>query len=74
MKRLFYAAILCGVLGAVGTPISKAQISSTGPAGLTRQMPRIYGPYMAASARTRYRQRHKHGSRYTSGRVRRHRH
>jgi hypothetical protein len=43
-------SILCTVFGAVITP---AQVASTGPAALARQMPRIYAPYLANISRVR---------------------
>jgi hypothetical protein len=58
-KRLLVFSLLVGLLSF--TPSSaKAQISTTGPAGLARQMPQVYGPYMANRSRIKYHQKQKH--------------
>jgi len=59
MRKRLLAFLLIGAF--VGfSPSASAQISNTGPAGLARQMPRIYGPYMANSSRIKNQKKHKH--------------
>jgi hypothetical protein len=60
MKKQLQVVVLLAALLGLGSVPSSAQISTTGPAGLARQMPRIYGPHMANRARIKYRQRTKH--------------
>lgn len=59
MKKQLQVLVLLVALLGVGPVPSSAQISTTGPAGLSRQMPRIYGPHMANRARIKYQQRQK---------------
>ncbi len=60
MRKRLFAFFLLGALVSLAPPSVSAQISNTGPAGLARQMPRIYGPYMANSSRIKNQQKHKH--------------
>lgn len=75
MKKVRIIVLACALLGLTSIPLS-AQVSNTGPAGLARQMPRIYGPYMANRARIKYQQKHgrqrRHVNRHVSSRTRRH--
>lgn len=50
-----------------------AQVFNTGPAGLARQMPRIYGPHMANRARLKYLEKRKRALRPSRRRVPTHR-
>ena len=72
MKKHFFVIVLSIALTAFGSLSANAQVSNTGPAGLARQMPRIYGPYMANRARIRYHQRHGHQRRHSAGHTRQH--
>ena len=61
-KRLSILALL-GALVCLAPSSATAQIYNTGPAGLARQMPTIYGPYLANISRVRITQkRGKHSS------------
>jgi len=59
MKRQLLAAVLLIAFVGFATAPVRAQISTTGPAGLARQMPRIYSPYMANRSRIKNQQKHK---------------
>jgi hypothetical protein len=75
MKKQFRVVILVlACLGIAAVPLS-AQVSTTGPAGLARQMPRIYGPHMANVSRVRNQQKHKvKNKKVKTTRKRNHRH
>lgn len=60
MRKQLLVFFLLGSLLALSPAPAAAQISTTGPAGLARQMPRIYGPYMANRSRIKFQQKHKH--------------
>jgi hypothetical protein len=60
MRKPLLVFFLFGSLLVFLPTSASAQISTTGPAGLARQMPRIYGPYMANRARIKFQQKHKH--------------
>jgi hypothetical protein len=60
MRKRLLVFVLLGALVSFGPSLANAQISTTGPAGLARQMPQIYGPYMANRSRILYHQKHKH--------------
>jgi hypothetical protein len=59
MRKSLLVFFLLGVLLYFVPAPAAAQVSTTGPAGLARQMPRIYSPYMANRARIKYKQKHK---------------
>jgi hypothetical protein len=59
MRKQFLVFVLLGALLTFAPSSANAQISNTGPAGLARQMPRIYGPYMANRSRIKYHKKHK---------------
>jgi hypothetical protein len=67
-KRLLVFFLLCALIS-ICPPPANSQIANTGPAGLARQMPRIYGPYMANRSRIKYKQKQKQKQR----RLHRHR-
>jgi hypothetical protein len=54
MFAFFLMAALAGA-----AQVCEAQIATTGPGGLAREMPRIYGPYMANSSRIKNQQKQK---------------
>ena len=51
MRKRLVVLFLLGSLAAFAPSSAGAQISTTGPAGLLREMPRIYGPHMANKSR-----------------------
>jgi hypothetical protein len=51
MRKRLVVLLLLGSLAGFAPSSSNAQISTTGPAGLLREMPRIYGPHMANKSR-----------------------
>jgi hypothetical protein len=51
--------LLIGAFVVTAPSTASAQTYSTGPAGLARQMPQIYSPYMANQARIKYQQKKK---------------
>jgi hypothetical protein len=57
-KQLRVVTLVFAFLGIATVPLS-AQVATTGPAGLARQMPRIYGPHMANVSRIKNQQKHK---------------
>jgi hypothetical protein len=67
-KRLFLG-LLIGALVVVAPSTTSAQTYSTGPAGLARQMPQIYSPYMANQARIKYQQKKKLKKKRTNTRT-----
>ena len=60
MRKLCIAAAIACTLLSLTLPRSMGQVFDTGPAGLTRQMPQIYGPHMARMSQLKYQQRHNH--------------
>ena len=70
MKKQLGILVLLVVFASLGMQSSNAQVATTGPAGLARQMPRIYGPYMANRARIKYAQKHKKMSHKKSNKPR----
>ena len=71
MRKPLLVIFLFGVVFYFLPAPAAAQISTTGPAGLARQMPRIYGPYMANRARIKYKQKHKQRRHQSTHRARR---
>lgn len=71
MRKQLLTFFLFGALFGFVPPSAEAQISTTGPAGLARQMPRIYGPYMANRSRIKNKQKAKHRRHQTRSRPRR---
>ena len=63
MKKQLSILLLVAMLVPAGPLPMAAQVFNTGPAGLARQMPRIYGPHMANSARLKYLQKRKRSRR-----------
>jgi hypothetical protein len=57
-KRLSVVVLLVAGVALSAVPL-RAQIATTGPAGLARQMPRIYAPHMANVSRVRNQQKKK---------------
>ena len=53
MIRRLFIFFLLGLLASLAPSSANAQVYSTGPAGLARQMPTIYGPYLANISRVR---------------------
>lgn len=53
MKNWLYTAARAIVVCALCVAVTPAQISTTGPAALARQMPTIYAPYLANISRVR---------------------
>lgn len=51
MRKRLVVLFLLGSLAGFSSASASAQISTTGPAGLLREMPRIYGPHMANKSR-----------------------
>jgi hypothetical protein len=51
MRKKLVVLFLLGSLSGFAPSSASAQISTTGPAGLLREMPRIYGPHMANKSR-----------------------
>ena len=51
MRNRLVVLFLLSSLACFAPSSASAQIFDTGPAGLTRQMPRIYGPHMANRSR-----------------------
>ena len=58
MKKFCTVVLVCA-FASFASLETRAQISTTGPAGLARQMPQVYSPYMANRTRIKYQQRHK---------------
>ena len=74
MRKQFLSLALIGAILFLIPLYSRAQVATTGPAGLARQMPSIYGPYMANRSRLKNQQRLHHSRvRYASRTRRRHR-
>jgi len=71
MRKRLLVFVLLGALLSFAPSLANAQISTTGPAGLARQMPQIYGPYMANRSRILYHQKHKHRRHQHGHRTRR---
>ena len=57
MRKQLFVLFILGALTGVGPLAANAQIYNTGPAGLARQMPTVYGPYLANISRVRILQR-----------------
>jgi hypothetical protein len=53
MKNCLYIALRVAIACTLCAVITPAQIATTGPAGLARQMPTIYAPYLANISRVR---------------------
>ena len=51
MRKRLVVLFLLGSFAGFASSSAGAQIFETGPAGLSRQMPRIYGPHMANRSR-----------------------
>jgi hypothetical protein len=60
MRKRLVVLVLLGSLAAFAPSSASAQISTTGPAGLAREMPRIYGPHMANRSRILNKRKNKH--------------
>ena len=58
MKKFCSVVLFCAFVISASLD-TRAQVSTTGPAGLARQMPQVYSPYMANRSRIKYQQRHK---------------
>ncbi|HKR13368.1 MAG TPA: hypothetical protein VJT15_14995 [Pyrinomonadaceae bacterium] len=59
MRNKLVVLFLLGSLAGSTPASASAQISTTGPAGLLREMPRIYGPHMANKSRIANQQKKK---------------
>jgi hypothetical protein len=58
MKIRRHITVLVGIICLLGVAASvRAQVATTGPAALARQMPNIYGPYLANISRVRITQK-----------------
>jgi hypothetical protein len=68
VKKLYSVVLLCAFAG-LASFNTAAQIATSGPAALTRQMPRIYAPHMANQSRIKYHQRHKNKHKQKQKRV-----